>query len=105
MTVWLSALLHKHGDKILRVKGLIRTSPGQDVIIIHGVQHTMHPPGHIRLADDDDSPSFLVFITNGLAKEPVAQSLSAFMAFAAREAPRVLSRPPPETYARIGLSA
>ena len=28
-TLWLSALLHRHGDRILRVKGLIRSSAGR----------------------------------------------------------------------------
>ncbi|KIZ47820.1 MULTISPECIES: GTP-binding protein [Rhodopseudomonas] len=63
--LWLSALLDRHGDRILRVKGLIRTSAGANLIVIHGVQHSMHPPVHL-VGKDDGQPSLLVFITRGL---------------------------------------
>jgi G3E family GTPase len=80
-TLWLSALLHRHGDRILRVKGLVRTSAGANPMVIHGVQHAMHPPVHVAAAENDQ-PSFLVFITRGLTCEPIAQSLSRFLALA-----------------------
>ena len=104
MTVWLSALLHAHGTRILRVKGMVRTSAGQDVLVIHGVQHTMHPPSHLRLPDSDDGPSFLVFITNGMGKAQVERSLAAFLALAADPMPAQYSSPPfaAATPARIG---
>ncbi len=86
MTVWLSALLHVHGTRILRVKGMVRTSAKPEALVIHGVQHTMHPPSHIALQDTDDAPSFLVFITDGLAKAPVERSLVTFLAFATPDA-------------------
>jgi G3E family GTPase len=108
MTVWLSALLHKHGDRILRVKGMIRTSPGRNVVVIHGVQHTMHPPSHIQLTVGDNAASFLVFITNGLKREVLAQSFAAFMAFAAERTPASRVRRLPrlsDESSRIGQSA
>lgn len=95
MTVWLSALLHVHGTRILRVKGLIRTTASQDVLVIHGVQHTMHPPSHLRLADADDTGSFLVFITDRLGKVEVERSLTAFLALAADAVPTIHTRGPP----------
>lgn len=77
-TLWLSALLHRHGDRILRVKGLVRTSAGADPIVIHGVQHAMHPPVHLTGADDGQ-PSFLVFITRGLDRTAIDGSLMRFL--------------------------
>jgi hypothetical protein len=59
------------------VKGLVRTSASADPMVIHGVQHAMHPPVHVAAAENDQ-PSFLVFITRGLAREPITQSLSRF---------------------------
>jgi G3E family GTPase len=77
-TLWLSALLHRHGDRILRVKGLIRTSAGANPVVIHGVQHSMHPPVHL-IGGDDGQPSFLVFITRGLDRAQIEQSLRRFL--------------------------
>lgn len=72
-TIWLTALLHAHGERILRVKGLLRTSSTSDRIAIHGVQHVMHPPTHLP-DNDPDQPSQLVFITDGIARAAVERS-------------------------------
>ncbi len=77
-TLWLSALLHRHGDRILRVKGLIRTSAGANPIVIHGVQHSMHPPVHLA-GEYDGQPPFLVFITRGLDRAAIEDSLMRFL--------------------------
>jgi G3E family GTPase len=77
-TLWLSALLHRHGDRILRVKGLVRTSAGANPIVIHGVQHSMHPPVHL-IGEDDEQKSFLVFITRGLDRAAIESSLVRFL--------------------------
>ncbi len=75
-TVWLSALLHAHGDRILRVKGCLRSSGSAGLLAIHGVQHVMHPPTH--LGDDDGVATGLVFITRGIGREVIERSLRAF---------------------------
>lgn len=77
-TLWLSALLHRHGDRILRVKGLIRTSAGANPVVIHGVQHSMHPPVHL-VGPDDGQKSFLVFITRELDRRRIEDSLTRFL--------------------------
>lgn len=77
-TLWLSALLHRHGDRILRVKGLVRTSAGANPIVIHGVQHSMQPPVHL-IGADDGQKSFLVFITRGLDRAAIENSLTRFL--------------------------
>ncbi len=79
-TLWLSALLHRHGERILRVKGLVRTSAGANPLVIHGVQHSMHPPVHL-VGEDDGRPSFLVFITRSLERAQIEQSLLRFLAW------------------------
>src|SRR6202012_5861269 len=77
-TLWLSALLHRHGDRILRVKGLVRTSAGANPVVIHCVQHSMHPPVHL-VGPDDGQKSFLVFITRELDKRRIEDSLTRFL--------------------------
>jgi G3E family GTPase len=81
-TLWLSALLHAHGDRILRVKGVIRSSDSLGPLVVHGVQHVMHPPHHISPAEDDGRPGYLVFITQGIARREVETSLLRFLAMA-----------------------
>jgi G3E family GTPase len=77
-TIWLSALLHAHGNRILRVKGLVRTSAGSNPIVIHGVQHSMHPPVHL-IGEDDGQDSFLVFVTHKLDRRLIEDSLTRFL--------------------------
>jgi G3E family GTPase len=83
-TLWLSALLHRHGDRILRVKGLIRTSAGVNPIVIHGVRHSMHPPVHL-VGESGGDESFLVFITRGLERASIESSLMRFLQMAGAE--------------------
>ena len=90
-TLWLSALLHRHGDRILRVKGLVHTSAGANPIVIHGVQHAMHPPVHL-IRGDDGQESFLVFITRDLNRATIQESLARFMALTTRQ-PRMARHP------------
>ena len=78
-TLWLSALLHAHGDRILRVKGMVRTSSSEDALVIHGVQHVMHPPRHMPLSETDDVRPYLVFITQGVTKEAVEASVRHYL--------------------------
>ena len=41
-------------------------------LVIHGVQHAMHPPVHLT-GVDNGQPSFLVFIPCGLARKPIVK--------------------------------
>lgn len=77
-TLWLSSLLYTHGSKILRVKGLIRTTSSDGPLITHGVQHVMHPPTHLRPEEDSGEEAFLVFITDGLERRAIENSLYRF---------------------------
>ena len=45
--VWLTMLLNRHGQAILRVKGLLRVVGVSTPVVIQGVQHTIHPPIHL----------------------------------------------------------
>lgn len=77
--IWLSLLLKKHGNKILRVKGVLYTSSDDYPVLIHGVQHVVHPPIHAPSLKEKDAISRLVFITKGMEKDVVLKSLYFFM--------------------------
>jgi G3E family GTPase len=45
--VWLTLLLHRHGPDVLRVKGILDVD-GTGPVAVHGVQHVIHRPEHLR---------------------------------------------------------
>ncbi|MGJ7613847.1 MULTISPECIES: CobW family GTP-binding protein [unclassified Variovorax] len=85
LTVWLTLLVHRHGDRLLRIKGLLGIAAdgfahGQPTVL-HGIGHLMHPPEHLEAWPDEDRRSRLVFITQGLSEEAVTASWRAFERF------------------------
>ena len=42
--LWLTMLLNRHGDKVLRVKGILNVAGSPAPVAVHGVQHLVHPP-------------------------------------------------------------
>jgi G3E family GTPase len=77
-SIWLSLLLHTHGDKVLRVKGLLNVSGADTPVVIHGVQQLVHPPTHLDRWPDEDRRSRLVFIVRGLEAKTIEASLAAY---------------------------
>lgn len=77
--LWLSMLLNRHGSDIMRVKGVLHVRDDPRPVVLHGVQHTIHPPEHIDVWPDDDRVSELIFITRGITAGRVSDSLEAFM--------------------------
>lgn len=75
--IWLTLLLHRHGTKILRVKGLLRVSDAVGPIVLHGVQHVIHPPVHLEQWPDNDHASRLVFVVQGIDPTLLYRSLMA----------------------------
>lgn len=72
VNLWLAALRQVHGDKLLRVKGVLHLGDESQPVVIHGVHHVFHSPS--RLAEwpkDDDRRSRVVFITRNLDEATV----------------------------------
>jgi G3E family GTPase len=47
-------------------------------VIIHGVQHTIHPPTHLDAWPDGVKRTSLIFIAKGLVRARFLESLEAF---------------------------
>lgn len=75
--VWLSALLHAHGERVLRVKAVLDTG-GERPVVVDGVQHVVHPPHHL---DSWDGPrrSTVVLITRDMPPVPVVGAMMRFI--------------------------
>ena len=86
--IWLTMLLHVHGQKVLRVKGILNVLDVPTPVVIHGVQHVVHPPAHLDRWPDDERRSRIVFIVRGLEQDLIERSLAAFhrLANAGRQA-------------------
>jgi len=77
--VWLTMLLNRHGNVVLRVKGILNVAGSPTPVAVHGVQHLVHPPMHMAAWPDADRRSRLVFIVDGLERSAIERSLEAFL--------------------------
>jgi G3E family GTPase len=68
----LGELARDHGQKLLRVKGMIEFAdrPGQPAAI-HAIQHTLYPPRWLERWPSSDSVSRLVFVVRDLEPDEV----------------------------------
>lgn len=75
--LWMSMLLYAHGEKMLRIKGIVDVGE-KGPIVINGVQHIIHPPNHLDDWNGEEHNSQIVFIMKGLEPTRVMESLVAF---------------------------
>jgi G3E family GTPase len=76
--IWLSMLLNRHGDDVLRVKGILQVQGLSAPVFINAVQHIVHPPQHLKRWPTADHRSRIVFITRGMDHALLGRSLAAF---------------------------
>ena len=78
--MFLSLLRSAHGEKLLRMKGIIKLAETPDrPIILHGVQHVFHPPIALAAWPDADHRTRMVFITKDLDERFVEGLWNAFL--------------------------
>lgn len=76
--LWLAMLLNRHGDRVLRVKGLLNIAGIAAPVVVHGVQHLIHKPVHLGKWPDADTRTRLVVIAQGLDIAAIQRSFEAF---------------------------
>lgn len=79
-SLWLSSLLHRHGDSILRVKGLMRLKGDgaePDAILVQAVRHAVHPPEHLPFVHAPEGAE-IVIIADGLDPALLRRSFALF---------------------------
>lgn len=80
--IWLTMLLHAHGDRVLRVKGILDVEGATGPVAIHGVQHIVHPPVHLLSWPKGRRCSRLVLIVSGVSEEEIRDSFAHFIRLA-----------------------
>jgi G3E family GTPase len=76
----MAVLMSLRGPDLLRVKGLVALAECRGPVVVHVVQHVAYPPVELEDWPDDDRRSRLVFVTRGLAREPVARLFAGITA-------------------------
>lgn len=71
VNTWLAGLREIHGEKLLRVKGILNLADESEPVVVHGVQHVFHSPARLPAWPDGDRRSRIVFITRDLDEATV----------------------------------
>ncbi len=88
LDMFLELLRATHGDKLLRLKGIVKLAEMPDTpVVVHGVQHVFHPTARLERWPDDDHRTRLVFITRDLPEATVAELFEAFLGTPAVDRP------------------
>jgi G3E family GTPase len=77
--MFLDLLRSAHGDKLLRMKGVIELAEDPSrPLVVHGVQTLLHPPARLPAWPDDVRGTRLVLITLDMPQDYVRRMFSAF---------------------------
>jgi G3E family GTPase len=88
LEMFLELLRASHGDKLLRVKGIVKLAEMPETpVVVHGVQHVFHPTARLERWPDDDHRTRLVFITKDLPERTVREMFDAFTGAAGTDRP------------------
>lgn len=74
---WVRILIGQHGEKLLRIKGILNIAGRDRPIAVHGVQHMFHDPAELAEWPDDDRRSRIVFITRDLDRSVIEDKLDS----------------------------
>jgi G3E family GTPase len=86
--MFIDLLRSLHGPKLLRLKGIVKIAeePARP-LVIHGVQHVLHPPVRLEGWPDQDERTRIVLITRDLSAGEVGPLFDAFLNRSAPDRP------------------
>ena len=77
-----------HGPNLLRVKGVVKLAEHPDTpVVVHAVQHLMHPVARLERWPDDDRSTRMVFIVRDIEPRVISELFNAFLGAAAPDRP------------------
>jgi G3E family GTPase len=81
---WLGYIAALKGEDLLRMKGIVNVAGEPDrPLVVHGVQHVLHPPAWLDGWPSADRRSRLVFIVRGIEPAVIERTLKKFAAIEA----------------------
>ena len=85
--LFIEILLATYGANLLRLKGIVKLTEQPDrPVVIHGVQHVLHPPSQLDHWPDDDHRTRIVFITRDVKEAELSSLLNSFIGAVDRKA-------------------
>ena len=79
LAMWLEMMVASKGEHLLRIKGIVNVKGEDRPVVIHAVQHLIHPAVKLRAwPAGDPRTSRLVFITRDLPRAVIEDGLKAF---------------------------
>jgi G3E family GTPase len=79
LELFMELLQSYHGPNLLRMKGIVKMDDDPSrPMVLHGVQHVMHPPERLSRWPDGDETTRLVFITRDIERAELENLLKAF---------------------------
>ncbi|MBH0237212.1 CobW family GTP-binding protein [Methylobrevis albus] len=88
LEMFLDLLRSAHGERLLRMKGIVRLAEDPErPMVVHGVQKVFHPPVRLPAWPDADHRTRLVFITRDLEEAFVRRLFDAFAGTLAVDTP------------------
>jgi G3E family GTPase len=88
LDLFLELLRSVHGPNLLRLKGIVKIQETPETpVVIHGVQHFLHPLTQLDRWPDDDRRTRLVFIMRDTEPETIGRLFDAFLGKSAADQP------------------
>jgi G3E family GTPase len=84
--MFLELIRSMHGPKLLRLKGVVKVAETpQTPVVVHAVQHLMHPLAHLPAWPDADRRTRMVFIVRDIDPRTIRELFDAFLGTAAHD--------------------
>lgn len=75
---WFEYVTALKGEDLLRMKGLVNVVGSDRPLVVHGVQHVIHPPVRLDAWPSDDRRTRLVFIVRDIPRAAIERTLAKF---------------------------
>jgi G3E family GTPase len=88
LDLFLELLRSTHGPNLLRMKAIVAIEETPDrPMVLHGVQHVLHPATQLPAWPDDDHRTRMVFIVRDIAPQAIRELFDAFLGYTTPDRP------------------
>ncbi len=86
--MFLELMRSVHGPNLLRFKGVVKIAETPDTpVVVHGVQHVLHPTAQLERWPDGDQRTRMVFIVRDIEPRKIRELFDAFLDAASPDRP------------------